>query len=255
MWATGGNPSKCRPWTVNPTTHRASVLQICLTLAGRFHALGAKSAQIPRFRSWRETWYRHVQLMRMPVLVVGTLESERQERADALGRAGFTTLPVGGFLEARDVLTEIEPEALVTDVQLGRLQRAAPGGDRPGRASALHLHGRRTARPGAAVRVLPSWRPLPGRADRRRPHRRDPRRAGRHAAAATALAPQAAGPGRADVRLGHRGPDRGRQLRRRRHRGLQRRPADGTRSSPCPGPARPCRSSGSGPAAPPRSSR
>jgi CheY-like chemotaxis protein len=55
----------------------------------------------------------------MPVLVVGTLESERQERADALGRAGFTTLPVAGFLEARDVLTEIEPEALVTDVQLG----------------------------------------------------------------------------------------------------------------------------------------
>ena len=57
--------------------------------------------------------------MRMPVLVVGVQEAERVERAEALVRAGFTTLPVAGFLEARDVLTEIEPEALVTDVQLG----------------------------------------------------------------------------------------------------------------------------------------
>ena len=57
--------------------------------------------------------------MRMPVLVVGVEESERTQRAEALVRAGFTTLPVGSFLEARDVLTEIEPEALLTDVQLG----------------------------------------------------------------------------------------------------------------------------------------
>jgi ActR/RegA family two-component response regulator len=57
--------------------------------------------------------------MRMPVLVVGVQETARSERAEALVRAGFTTLPVASFLEARDVLTEIEPEALVTDVQLG----------------------------------------------------------------------------------------------------------------------------------------
>ncbi len=57
--------------------------------------------------------------MRMPVLVVGVEESERNERSEALVRAGFSTLPVASFLEARDVLTEIEPEALVTDVQLG----------------------------------------------------------------------------------------------------------------------------------------
>ena len=57
--------------------------------------------------------------MRMPVLVVGVQEPVRSERAEALVRAGFTTLPVASFLEARDVLTEIEPEALVTDVQLG----------------------------------------------------------------------------------------------------------------------------------------
>jgi CheY-like chemotaxis protein len=55
----------------------------------------------------------------MPVLVVGVQDAERTERAEALVRAGFTTLPVATFLEARDVLTEIEPEALVTDVQLG----------------------------------------------------------------------------------------------------------------------------------------
>ena len=57
--------------------------------------------------------------MRMPVLVVGVQEQERSERAAALVSAGFATLPVGSFLEARDVLTEIEPEALVTDVHLG----------------------------------------------------------------------------------------------------------------------------------------
>jgi hypothetical protein len=57
--------------------------------------------------------------MRMPVLVVGVQDSARSERAEALVRAGFTTLPVASFLEARDVLAEIEPEALVTDVQLG----------------------------------------------------------------------------------------------------------------------------------------
>lgn len=57
--------------------------------------------------------------MRMPVLVVSVQDAVRSERAEALVSAGFTTLPVASFLEARDVLTEIEPEALVTDVQLG----------------------------------------------------------------------------------------------------------------------------------------
>jgi CheY-like chemotaxis protein len=57
--------------------------------------------------------------MRMPVLVVGVHDSIRSERVDALVEAGFATLPVGSFLEAREVLTELEPEALVTDVQLG----------------------------------------------------------------------------------------------------------------------------------------
>jgi hypothetical protein len=55
----------------------------------------------------------------MPVLVVGVQDAGRTERAEALVRAGFTALPVATFLEARDVLSEIEPEALVTDVQLG----------------------------------------------------------------------------------------------------------------------------------------
>ena len=54
--------------------------------------------------------------MRMPVLVVGVQDAERVERAEALVRAGFTTLPVASFLEARDVLTEIEPEALVRSI-------------------------------------------------------------------------------------------------------------------------------------------
>lgn len=57
--------------------------------------------------------------MRMPVLVVGGEERVRNERVDALVRAGFATLPVGTFLEAREVLIDIEPEALITDVQLG----------------------------------------------------------------------------------------------------------------------------------------
>ena len=57
--------------------------------------------------------------MRMPVLVVGIDEGERTARAESLVRAGFTTLPVATFLEARDVLSEIEPGALLTDVQLG----------------------------------------------------------------------------------------------------------------------------------------
>lgn len=55
----------------------------------------------------------------MPVLLVGTVETTAQARLDALSKAGFVVLPVRGFLDARQVLAELEPEAIVTDVQLG----------------------------------------------------------------------------------------------------------------------------------------
>ncbi|MCC6988105.1 MAG: hypothetical protein IT181_03855 [Acidobacteria bacterium] len=55
----------------------------------------------------------------MPVLLVGTEETTAQARLDALAKAGFVVMPVRGFLDARQVLTELEPEAIVTDVHLG----------------------------------------------------------------------------------------------------------------------------------------
>jgi DNA-binding response OmpR family regulator len=55
----------------------------------------------------------------MPVLLVGTVETTGQARLDALTKAGFVVMPVRGFLDARQVLAELEPEAIVTDVQLG----------------------------------------------------------------------------------------------------------------------------------------
>jgi DNA-binding response OmpR family regulator len=55
----------------------------------------------------------------MPVLLVGTVETTAQARLDALSKAGFVVLPVRGFLDARQVLAELEPEAIVTEVQLG----------------------------------------------------------------------------------------------------------------------------------------
>ena len=55
----------------------------------------------------------------MPVLLVGTEETTAQTRLDALSKAGFVVMPVRGFLDARQVLTELEPEAIVTDVHLG----------------------------------------------------------------------------------------------------------------------------------------
>jgi DNA-binding response OmpR family regulator len=55
----------------------------------------------------------------MPVLLVGTEETTAQARLDALTTAGFVVMPVRGFLDARQVLTELEPEAIVTDVHLG----------------------------------------------------------------------------------------------------------------------------------------
>lgn len=55
----------------------------------------------------------------MPVLLVGTEKKTAQARLDALSAAGFVVMPMRGFLDARQVLTELEPEAIVTDVHLG----------------------------------------------------------------------------------------------------------------------------------------
>ena len=41
------------------------------------------------------------------------------ERVEALTRDGFNVLPAATFLDARQILHELEPEALVTDVHLG----------------------------------------------------------------------------------------------------------------------------------------
>ena len=58
-------------------------------------------------------------VMQMPVLVVGVEGATASERLDALKRAGYAVLPVPGFLDARRVLAEVEPQAIVTDVHLG----------------------------------------------------------------------------------------------------------------------------------------
>ena len=54
---------------------------------------------------------------RLPVLLVGV--DDRRDRLAALADAGFSVVPAGSFLEARQFLTEAEPEAIVTDVHLG----------------------------------------------------------------------------------------------------------------------------------------
>lgn len=56
---------------------------------------------------------------RLPVLLVGTEETAAQARLDALSKAGFVVMAVRSFLDARQVLTDLEPEAIVTDVHLG----------------------------------------------------------------------------------------------------------------------------------------
>lgn len=56
---------------------------------------------------------------RPPVLLVGVDPRIERERLDALSAAGFTVLPIAGFLSARQTLADLEPEAIVTDVQLG----------------------------------------------------------------------------------------------------------------------------------------
>ena len=57
--------------------------------------------------------------MQMPVLVVCVEDASAATRLEALTRAGFAVLPVRSFLDARRVLAEIEPQAIVTDVHLG----------------------------------------------------------------------------------------------------------------------------------------
>lgn len=54
-----------------------------------------------------------------PVLVVGAEGAVAAERLDALQRAGFSVMPVSTFLDARQVLADLEPQAIVTDVYLG----------------------------------------------------------------------------------------------------------------------------------------
>ncbi len=53
------------------------------------------------------------------VLVVGADTDKATERLDALQRAGFSVKPVSTFLDARQVLAELAPQAIVTDVYLG----------------------------------------------------------------------------------------------------------------------------------------
>ena len=52
--------------------------------------------------------------MQMPVLVVGANDSTSAERLEALRRTGFSVMPVETFLDARQVLSELEPHAIVT---------------------------------------------------------------------------------------------------------------------------------------------
>lgn len=56
---------------------------------------------------------------RPPVLLVGVDPRIERDRLEALTAAGFAVLPIAGFLSARQTLGELEPEAIVTDVQLG----------------------------------------------------------------------------------------------------------------------------------------
>jgi len=53
------------------------------------------------------------------VLVVGADAGAAAERLDELQRAGFSVMPVSTFLDARQVLGDLEPQAIVTDVHLG----------------------------------------------------------------------------------------------------------------------------------------
>ncbi len=55
----------------------------------------------------------------MPVLVVGGDSATSAARLDALKSAGYVVMPAATFLEARQVLAELEPLAIVTEVHLG----------------------------------------------------------------------------------------------------------------------------------------
>lgn len=57
------------------------------------------------------------ELRPQPVLLVSLDASP--DRLSALTDAGFRVVPVRGFLDARQVLGDLEPEAIVTDVHLG----------------------------------------------------------------------------------------------------------------------------------------
>lgn len=54
-----------------------------------------------------------------PVLLVGAAEPAALDRLAALQLAGFQVLPAATFLDARQVLGDMEPQAIVTDVHLG----------------------------------------------------------------------------------------------------------------------------------------
>lgn len=55
----------------------------------------------------------------MPILLVGTDPGRLKARLDALTSEGFTVLTAEGFSDARTVLSELEPEAIVTELRLG----------------------------------------------------------------------------------------------------------------------------------------
>ncbi len=55
----------------------------------------------------------------MPVLVVSAEGATAVDRIDALKRAGFPVVTAEGFLNARQILSNHEPQAIVTAVHLG----------------------------------------------------------------------------------------------------------------------------------------
>lgn len=125
---------------------------------------------------------------RQPVLLVGL--EEHQDRLTALTGAGFSVLPVRGFLDARQVLADLEPEAIVSDVHLGdynglhlvaiaqvehpRTTCLVIGPRDPGlQAEAYHLGARYLVEPVPAERLTVVLRQLVAHP---RPQRRWPRR-------------------------------------------------------------------------------
>lgn len=56
---------------------------------------------------------------RRPVLLVGADNDAKPTRTEALARAGFSVHTFDGFLGAREALTELKPDAIITDAELG----------------------------------------------------------------------------------------------------------------------------------------